>query len=57
MDGVAAYNAKARSFQVEQGMREQNWTTQAATRMRGPEALSGRHVLRECLNRLGFQLK
>jgi hypothetical protein len=25
--------------------------------MRGPEALSGRHVLRECLNRLGFQLK
>lgn len=57
MEGVAAYNAKARSFQVEQGMREQNWTTQAATRMRGPEALSGRHVLRECLNRLGFQLK
>ncbi len=57
MPGVADYNAKARAFQVEQKMREQNWTAQAATRMRGPEALSGRHVLREVLNRLGFQLR
>lgn len=55
--GVMDYNAKARAFQEEQGMRIQDWTKQAATRMRGPEALSNRHVLREVLNRLGFQLK
>lgn len=57
MPGVLDYNAKARGFQQEQGMRIQDWTKQAATRMRGPEALTNRHLLRECLNRLGFQLK
>jgi nitroreductase len=54
---VDAYNPRIRAFQREQGMVEQDWTVQAGNRTRGPESMVGRHVLREVLNGLGFELK
>ncbi len=54
---LAAYDRRLRSFQREQAMPERDWTEQASQRVRGPESLAGRDVLRDVLNRLGFQLK
>lgn len=54
---VEAYNQRFRSFQREQGLPEQDWTTQAGNRVRNVAALNGREVLREALHRLGFGLK
>lgn len=54
---IAAYNARLRVFQKAQGMPEQDWTAQAAKRMRDVPALTGRHVLREFLARAGFRLR
>jgi len=54
---IAAYDARLRSFQREQGMVERDWSEQATTRVRNAEALSGRHVMRETLLGLGFGLK
>jgi len=54
---VEAYNKRFRSFQREQGLPEQDWTTQAGNRVRNVAALNGREVLREALHRLGFGLK
>ena len=54
---VADYNAALRSFQREQGMAEIDWTEQAGLRTRGPEAMSGRHELRQVLADLGFELR
>lgn len=54
---IAAYDTRLRNFQREQGMVERDWSEQATTRVRGAEALSGRHVLRETLLGLGFGLK
>lgn len=54
---LAAYDARLRSFQREQGMSERDWTKQASQRVRGPDSLAGRDVLRDVLHRLGFALK
>lgn len=54
---IAAYDTRLRSFQREQGMIERDWSEQATTRVRNAQALSGRHVMRETLLRLGFGLK
>ena len=54
---IEAYNRVLRTFQREQAMKEQDWTTQVANRLRGPQTLDGRHVLREVLNGLGFELR
>lgn len=54
---AADYNEALRSFQREQGMAEIDWTDQAAQRTRGPEAMSGRHEMRQVLADLGFELK
>lgn len=54
---IAAYDARLRGFQREQGMAERDWSEQATHRVRSAEALSGRHVLRETLLELGFGLK
>ncbi|NIJ37369.1 nitroreductase [Sphingopyxis panaciterrae] len=51
------YNARLRTFQQEQGLPEQDWTTIVANRLKGPEILHGRDRLREILNGLGFALK
>jgi nitroreductase len=56
-DAVAAYDARLRGFQREQGMTERDWSEQATTRVRDAAALSGRHVLRQTLHELGFGLK
>jgi nitroreductase len=54
---VDSYNARLRGFQREQGMVEQDWSTQAGARTRDASSMAGRHVLREVLNGLGFELK
>lgn len=53
---VAAYDRRLRTFQCEQGMPERDWSEQAAQRVRGADALAGRHLLRTALDRLGFHL-
>jgi nitroreductase len=54
---VTDYDARLRAFQREQGMVERDWSEQATHRVRGAEALSGRHLLRDILHGLGFGLK
>jgi nitroreductase len=56
-EAAESYNPRIRSFQREQAMPELDWTVQAAQRTRGPESMAGRHVLREVLGDLGFELK
>lgn len=56
-DALSAYDARLRSFQREQGMSVRDWTEQASQRVRGPDSLAGRDVLRDVLHRLGFGLK
>jgi nitroreductase len=51
------YNAVARDFMREQGMKEQDWTTQATNRLKDREAMHGRDRMREALRNLGFELK
>jgi nitroreductase len=54
---IAAYNERLRAFQRAVGMREQDWTAQATRRVRDAAALTGRDVLRDFLNRIGFRLR
>lgn len=56
-EGAATYNEKLRSFQEEQGMPVIDWTVQAGNRTRGPDSMAGRHILRDVLRELGFQLR
>jgi nitroreductase len=51
------YNPAIRAFQREQGMVEKDWTQQARERTRGPSSMAGRHVLRDVLAKLGFELR
>jgi nitroreductase len=51
------YNPRIRAFQREQGMAEKDWTVQAQERTRGPASMAGRHILRDVLNDLGFELR
>lgn len=53
---VRAYDRRLRTFRREQGMPERDWSEQAAQRVRGADALAGRHLLRAALDRLGFHL-
>jgi nitroreductase len=52
-----SYNAPIRAFQREQGMTERDWTLQTRERTRGPQSMAGRHVLRDVLRTLGFELR
>jgi len=54
---IDRYNAIARDFMREQGMKEQDWTTQATNRLKDREAMHGRDRMREALRNLGFELK
>jgi nitroreductase len=54
---VETYNQRFRAFQREQGLPEQDWSTQASNRVRDVNSLNGRHVLRDALHSLGFGLK
>lgn len=54
---LAVYDQNLREFQREQGLPERDWTEQAAHRVRGAEALSGRDKLHGVLRALGFGLR
>jgi nitroreductase len=54
---VAAYDERLRVFQAEQDMPLQDWSAQAAARVRDAQALHGREALREILLARGFGLK
>jgi nitroreductase len=54
---IANYNERLRAFQHATAMKEQDWTAQATRRVRDAGALTGRHVLREFLNSIGFKLR
>jgi nitroreductase len=56
-EDVARYDETLRAFRLDQSMSDIAWSRQAARRVRGPESLMGRHVLRETLAALGFALK
>ena len=57
MPEISRYNATARDFQREQGMREQDWTQQSMDRVKDKAALRGRDRMREALRNLGFELR
>ena len=52
-----SYNPRIRAFQEEQAMAVKDWTVQAQERTRGPSSMAGRHVMREVLGQLGFELR
>jgi nitroreductase len=54
---IAAYDERLRLFQRAEKMREQGWTAQATRRVRDAAALTGRHILREFLDGIGFRLR
>ncbi|WP_454916434.1 NADPH-dependent oxidoreductase [Xanthobacter sediminis] len=56
-DAVDAYEEALKTFQEGQKMPVVGWTSTALSRVRGPEALSGRDRIREVLAALGFGLK
>ncbi|HMK90961.1 MAG TPA: NADPH-dependent oxidoreductase [Methylocystis sp.] len=57
LDAVDTLDVKFRDFQREQGLPEQGWIRQVLSRVRGPEAMSGRDRLREALAALGVALR
>jgi nitroreductase len=54
---IEKHDADARAFREEQGLSPQGWSELVVARLRSAASLSGRHVLRDVLNRLGFKLK
>ncbi len=46
-----------KDFQKEQGLPEQGWVRQVLSRVRGPDAMSGRDRIRAALEALGFELR
>ena len=57
LEAVQTLDAKFREFQKEQGLPEQGWVRQVLSRVRGPDAMSGRTRLRQALEALGVGLK
>ena len=56
-DAAESYDPRIRAFQREQGMTERDWTQQSRDRTRGPQSMAGRHVLRDVLAGMGFDLR
>lgn len=54
---IARYDVAMRDFQAEQAMKPADWSDQSTKRVEDAKSLSGRHVLRDVLNRLGFRLR
>lgn len=54
---IAAYDGRMADFQTEQNMPPERWTQRVVNRVQTPQALSGRHRMREALANLGFELK
>ncbi|QNQ08494.1 NADPH-dependent oxidoreductase [Sphingomonas alpina] len=57
VEAARHYDERLRGFQREQGLIERDWSDQASERTRGPWSMAGRHVLRDVLGELGFQLR
>jgi nitroreductase len=57
LDAINTLDEKFRDFQKEQGLPEQGWIRQVLSRVRGPDALSGRQRLKETLAAMGIELK
>lgn len=57
LEAIDTLDVKFRDFQKEQGLPEQGWIRQVLSRVRGPDAMSGRHRLKEALAALGIELK
>jgi nitroreductase len=57
LEAIETLDEKFRDFQREQGLPEQGWIRQVLSRVRGPDAMSGRHLIREALLAMGFELK
>lgn len=53
---IATYDDAMRAFQSEQGMPTVGWASTSLKRVRGPESLGGRDMLRNALAKLGFKL-
>lgn len=53
---VSRYDQVMRAFQVSQQMPAVDWSSQSATRVKGPESLSGRDRLKQAIQALGFRL-
>jgi nitroreductase len=56
-EAISTLDEKFRDFQKEQGLPEQGWIRQVLSRVRGPDAMSGRQLLKEQLARMGVALK
>ena len=56
-EAIATLDVKFRDFQKEQGLPEQGSIRQVLSRVRGPDAMSGRDRLRQALQALGIELK
>jgi nitroreductase len=54
---VDHYNTVARDYMREQGMKEQDWTSQALNRLKDAASLTGRDRMREALASMGFGLR
>ncbi len=57
LEAVQTLDEKFKDFQKEQGLPEQGWVRQVLSRVRGPDAMSGRARLREALEAMGVGLK
>ncbi len=57
LEAINTLDVKFRDFQKEQGLPEQGWIRQVLSRVRGPDAMSGRHRLKEALAALGVELR
>ena len=56
VEAVARYDSALEAFQQEQGQAVEGWSARAIERIRTPQALHGRHHLRQALHDLGFEL-
>ncbi len=56
-EGVAAYDAALKQFQIGQNMEPIGWVRTLLSRLRSGNSLSGRDKLRDIMNSLGFPLK
>jgi len=56
-EALGSYNERLRAFQLEQQLAARDWTDIVAQRTRGPEAMAGRHLLRQVIDHLGFPLR
>jgi len=56
VEAVARYDRTLQAFQHQQGQPVEGWSARAIERIRTPQALHGRHHLRQALHDLGFDL-